>query len=123
MLGRVDISKFATENLDWVIVGGESGNITQIRQLDLSYVSDLRVQCNNHNIKFYFKQLGAILAKEYKMTFDENGEDFDKYPPLLEWLKVRKIPDSHPSFNKIPTPAEVEAQPEINFTERINNSN
>ena len=98
MLGRVDISKFATENLDWVIVGGESGNITQIRQLDLNYVQQLQLQCRSNNVKFYFKQLGASLAKNLKITFDENGEDFNKYPALLEWLKVREFPNPHPSL-------------------------
>ena len=115
MLGSVDLSGFETERISWVIVGGESGAVSKIRKINLLWVKSLKEQCEKYNLKFYFKQLGSILAKEYKLR-DKWGANYDDYPQLLDWLKVRQIPDSNPIYDsfKIPEPEEINT-PEINF--------
>ena len=64
------------------------------------------LQCYEYKIKIFFKQLGSILAKQYKLN-DGHGGTFEEYPELLDWLKIREIPESHPSFNAIPSDDEI----------------
>jgi hypothetical protein len=45
---------FAT--LDWVIVGGESGNVA--RPMEKQWALDLRDQCEAAGVDFFFKQWG-----------------------------------------------------------------
>lgn len=77
---------------DLIILGGESGHVTKIRPLDLYHVKNIIQQfhrCPNTHI--FFKQLGSILAKQYKLA-DSKGENFAEYPELLNWLKRREMP-------------------------------
>ena len=45
-------------NIDWVIVGGESG--PHARPMDPSWVSDIRDQCRDAGVAFFFKQWGGV---------------------------------------------------------------
>jgi protein gp37 len=42
------------KNIDWVIVGGESG--AGVRSMELSWVVDIRNQCQRADVPFFFKQ-------------------------------------------------------------------
>lgn len=86
--------------LDWLIIGGESGPVTKIRKMELSHVKRMIDQAKEKGIKVFFKQLGSVLSKEHKLA-DGHGGNFDQYTELLNWLKVREIPDSHPSFSTL----------------------
>lgn len=46
-------------------VGGESGNNTRV--CDFNWIMNIREQCLNKNIKFYFKQTGARFLKDGKL--------------------------------------------------------
>ena len=48
--------------LDWVIVGGESG--PRARSMDPAWVTDLRDQCCNADVPFFFKQWGGRNKKQ-----------------------------------------------------------
>lgn len=48
-------------NIDWVIVGGESG--PGARPLDAAWALDLRDQCLSANVPFFFKQWGGVNKK------------------------------------------------------------
>lgn len=48
--------------IDWVIVGGESG--PGARPMDPAWVLDLRDQCLNAGVAFYFKQWGGVRKKK-----------------------------------------------------------
>jgi protein gp37 len=50
------------DNIDWVIVGGESG--PGARPLKENWVIDIRDQCLNSNVAFFFKQWGGIRKKK-----------------------------------------------------------
>lgn len=98
--------------IDWIIFGGESGTLSKIRETNLSHVNTMIQQAKKFGIKVFFKQLGTILAKKYKLN-DGHGGNFDEYPIGLDFLKIREIPNAHPCFDKIPTPEEVETQTQL----------
>lgn len=93
--------------IDFLIIGGESGTLAKIRTLNLSVVKHMLMQAKNKGIKVFFKQLGSALSKQYKLN-DGHGGTFEEYPELLDWLKIREIPESHPSFKTIPSVEEVD---------------
>lgn len=76
--------------IDWIIIGGESGFLKDCRKLSLNQVKLLFDRSGN--TKIFFKQLGRIVAHDHKLK-DWVGGDFTEYPPALEWLKRREIPN------------------------------
>ncbi|KJV07994.1 phage Gp37/Gp68 family protein [Methylocucumis oryzae] len=54
MLGPINLNMF--DGIDWVIVGGESGN--NARPMPLKWVRSIRDQCIEKGIPFFFKQWG-----------------------------------------------------------------
>lgn len=62
------------KNIDWVIVGGESGG--KARSMDEFWVWDIKEQCRDQEVAFFFKQWGGINKKKAGrelagMTYDE----------------------------------------------------
>lgn len=57
LLGPIDINEY-WPNVDWVIVGGESG--ANARAMDPQWVRGLRDQCKARGVAFYFKQWGEF---------------------------------------------------------------
>lgn len=60
--------------IDWVIVGGESG--PKARRMEEKWVIDIRDQCVNANVPFFFKQWGGVNKKKtgrilQGLTWDE----------------------------------------------------
>jgi protein gp37 len=69
------------ENIDWVIVGGESG-MGKIRPIKLEWILDIKEQCDKVKAEFFFKQWGG---KNKKLAGREiNGETFDGMPKQIE---------------------------------------
>ncbi len=61
-------------NIDWVIVGGESGR--KVRPIEHAWVWDIKLQCQEQEVAFFFKQWGGINKKKAGrelagMTYDE----------------------------------------------------
>ena len=50
------------DDIDWVIVGGESG--PGARPMKEEWVTDIRNQCLDANVPFFFKQWGGVRKKE-----------------------------------------------------------
>ncbi len=48
-------------NIDWVIVGGESGR--NHRPIEKEWVEDILKQCQDEKVAFFFKQWGGITPK------------------------------------------------------------
>jgi protein gp37 len=68
------------DNIDWIIVGGESG--PKSRLIKKSWVVDIRNQCNESNIPFFFKQWGGVNKK--KSGRELEGRTWDELPlPLF----------------------------------------
>ena len=72
--------------IDWVIVGGESG--PRARPMKLDWALHLKDECLEHQVAFFFKQTGSVLARELGLK-DRAGGDQDELP--IELL-VRQIP-------------------------------
>lgn len=64
------------ENIDWVIVGGESG--PGARQIKEEWVKAIRDQCLEKNIAFFFKQWGGV--QKHKTGKLLEGRIWDQYP-------------------------------------------
>lgn len=63
-------------NIDWVIVGGESG--PHARPMDPSWVSDIRDQCRSAGVAFFFKQWGGVFKSRTGRELD--GRTWDQMP-------------------------------------------
>jgi protein gp37 len=70
-LGTLDLS-----GIDWVIAGGESG--PDARQMQLPWVSELRDQCIDDGVPFFFKQWGGRTPKAGGRMLD--GRTWDDMP-------------------------------------------
>lgn len=71
--------------IDWVIVGGESGN--RARPMEKSWVIEIRDQCRNSEVPFFFKQWGGRNKKKAgrmleERTWDEMPNDLAIYTTL-----------------------------------------
>lgn len=64
--------------IDWVIAGGESG--PNHRPMDSAWVEDIRDQCAEHNVPFFFKQWGGRTAKQNGRTLA--GRTWDSMPKV-----------------------------------------
>lgn len=70
-------------NIDWVIVGGESG--PHARPMDPSWVNDIRDQCQDAGVAFFFKQWGGVFKSRTGRELD--GRTWDQMPdePRTSW--------------------------------------
>lgn len=64
------------DGIDWVIAGGESGH--GARPMDRAWVEDIRGQCVNASVPFFFKQWGGRTPKQHGRTLD--GRTWDEMP-------------------------------------------
>jgi protein gp37 len=67
--------------IDWVIVGGESGH--NARPMHPDWVRSIKDQCKDANVRFFFKQFSSNNNKDYK--------NYEKFPKDLQ---IREFPRS-----------------------------
>ena len=65
-------------DIDWAIVGGESG--PGARPIEKDWVTDLRDQCATAGVGFFFKQWGGVNKKRAGRTLD--GRKHDDMPGI-----------------------------------------
>jgi protein gp37 len=65
-------------NIDWVIVGGESGR--KARPMKENWVLDIQRQCINAGVAFFFKQWGGVNKK--KTGRELGGRTYDEMPAI-----------------------------------------
>lgn len=78
--------------IDWVIVGGESGNKTgqsRYRPCKLEWIESIVNQCKSAVVPVFVKQLGTHLAKELQLKGDRHGGDINNFP---SHLRIRQMP-------------------------------
>lgn len=68
------------KGIDWVIVGGESGRTP--RPMKKEWVVDIKEQCQNSDVAFFFKQWGGTNKKKTGNLLD--GEKYLEMPELNE---------------------------------------
>lgn len=77
--------------LNWVIVGGESGNDQgkyRYRECKLEWIESIVRQCKSAGVAVFVKQLGTHLAKQLKLS-DRHGGNIDEWP---SHLRIREFP-------------------------------
>ncbi|MBN1463366.1 MAG: phage Gp37/Gp68 family protein [Paludibacteraceae bacterium] len=67
-----DLGVLNFENIDWVIVGGESGS--KARPMSGDWVLNIKNQCEKQNVAFFFKQWGTWGADGEKRSKKANGK-------------------------------------------------
>ena len=70
-LGKIDL-----RDINWVIVGGESG--PGARPMQELWVTDIRDQCRKANVAFFFKQWGGVQKKRHGRALQ--GRTWDEMP-------------------------------------------
>jgi protein gp37 len=70
-----DIGTIDLKGIQWVIVGGESGN--KARPMKPSWVQNVKHQCEAAGVAFFFKQWGTWGADGEKRSKGANGRQFD----------------------------------------------
>ncbi len=83
-----DLGKMNLKNIDWVIVGGESGN--RARPMDKQWVLNIKQQCEAIGIPFFFKQWGTWGEDGIKRNKKANGKALDgKIIQMMPQLDMR----------------------------------
>ena len=83
LLDRLDLKQWLeTGDLQWVIVGGESG--WGARPMDLDWVRVLRDQTNDTNVPFFLKQLGGERDKRGGTTAVVDGRQWREMPGVRQ---------------------------------------
>jgi protein gp37 len=77
LLGPLD--NLNLTDIDWVIVGGESG--FGARPMLVDWVKRIRRQCEDANVAFFFKQWGGVQKKKNGRTLD--GRTWDEMPAKI----------------------------------------
>lgn len=80
-LGGVDLTE-----IDWLIVGGESG--PGARPIEADWVRSLRKQSREAGVKFFFKQWGGV--RKHKTGRSLDGRTYDEYPERVN----QPVPDA-----------------------------
>lgn len=70
------IKSLSLENIDWVIVGGESG--PHARPIDPNWVRSIRNDCVTEGVPFFFKQWGGTRKSTTGRVLD--GRTWDELP-------------------------------------------
>lgn len=90
LIGEITIED--SRGMDWIIIGGESGNETgkyKYRQCKIEWIEHLINDGNNWGVNVFVKQLGTHLAKELNLKNRHGGD-------ILEWpehLQIREFPN------------------------------
>lgn len=75
-----DLGAFTLTGIDWVIVGGESGG--NARPMDKAWVLNIKRQCRQQTVPFFFKQWGGVRKSETGRAI--NGREYNEMPHFYE---------------------------------------
>jgi protein gp37 len=79
-----DLPGLPLKNIDWVVVGGESGPGS--RPMNADWVRKIRDLCVSKGVPYFFKQWGGVHKKKTGRTLD--GRVWDEYPAQKGLVKV-----------------------------------
>jgi protein gp37 len=75
------IPRLPLTNIDWVIVGGESG--PGARPMKEEWVLQIRDRCEARGVPFFFKQWGGV--RKWQAGRDLEGRTWDEMPTQQRW--------------------------------------
>lgn len=70
-----DLGEFDLSGIHWVIVGGESG--PKARPMQEAWVEDIRIQCEEADVAFFFKQWGGWGSDGKRRAKKQNGRELN----------------------------------------------
>lgn len=73
-----DLGRINLDNINWVIVGGESG--PRARPMDIAWARSIRQQCQKAQVSFFLKQLGGRRGKRGGDEALLDGRHWREYP-------------------------------------------
>jgi len=82
-----DLGTLDLDNMDWVIVGGESG--PGARPMEKKWVDAIRRQCTADRVPFFFKQWGGVQKK--RTGRELNGRTYNEMPALAAFVELRVL--------------------------------
>lgn len=85
--GMLKDGEKAKLDLEWVIVGGESGK--GARPFNIDWARDIVKQCRAAGVACFCKQVGTVAAKENGLV-DKKGGEIEQWP--WDDIKVREFP-------------------------------
>ena len=91
--------KLDLTGIDWVIIGGESGNPEFVRPFHLEWVDQIQEKCRASGVAFFVKQLGRRPVKKgvpLKLK-DPHGGEWDEWVPSL---RIREFPQYFYDYRK-----------------------
>ncbi len=65
LLCKLNLTPYLSDRIEQVVVGGESGN--NARTCEYDWVLDIKNQCKQAGVSFYFKQTGTFFRKDGKI--------------------------------------------------------
>jgi len=90
LLGPIDLEMYLAD-IDWVIVGGESGPGS--RPCDTEWINSIIIQCRDSGIPVFVKQIGRVALDNHSAVpmflNHPKGGDPDEWPA---GLRVRELP-------------------------------
>jgi protein gp37 len=81
------IKNLPLDNIDWIIVGGESG--PKARPMSIEWVRDIRDRCEEEKVSFFFKQWGGIKKHASGRVLD--GKIWDEKPTLIRKANCTEV--------------------------------
>lgn len=93
LLGDTDsiFGVYLMQNINWIIVGGESGNEYGkylYRECYISWIDNIIVSADLLRMPVFVKQLGTFISQQLNLS-DRHGGDISEFP---EYLRVRNFP-------------------------------
>ncbi|NPU13249.1 phage Gp37/Gp68 family protein [Bradyrhizobium sp. 83002] len=76
------VGRLNLDGIDWVIVGGESG--PRAREIRVEWVREIRDQCTDSGVAFFFKQWGGLRPKSGGRDLD--GREWSEFPKPTNYL-------------------------------------
>jgi protein gp37 len=84
LLGPID--RVNLKNIDWAIIGGESG--FNFRPVQKEWITSLIKQCKQQKVKVFFKQWGGVRPKSGGRII--NGKTYSEYPKIKQTQNTNK---------------------------------
>ena len=88
---RIPPESLNLQDIDWVIVGGESGTRDDAPEFHLEWAEELMDHCRRRGVAFFLKQFGRRPMRngEFLKLKDAHGGDWEEWD---EHLRVREFP-------------------------------
>jgi protein gp37 len=97
---RIPASELDLSDIDWVIVGGESGSGALTRHFDIEWAEEIREHCKKHDVAFFLKQLGRNPKRNGEAVAgikDSHGGEWDEWDPSL---RTREFPKAFHQYRE-----------------------